>query len=104
MRIRNLVIIIFSLLSVLNTVDAQDTSIDSLENVLKHEKNELIQIDLLNELFRESSTVDFDRALQYALLALKISKQQVVISNKVNRKLSENVINKRGLYESIILS
>lgn len=90
MRIKNLVIIIFSLLSVLNTVDAQEATLDSLENVLKNEKNELVQIDLLNQLFKISSSVNYDKALQYSLLALKISKKQSHTSEVVIRKLSRS--------------
>ena len=63
-----LIAFIFPLLIVVNNnyVAAQQNTIDSLENILKKEKNEGKQIDLLNDLFDAQFRSDFEKALQYS--------------------------------------
>ena len=80
----------FYFVLVSNYADCQVNIVDSLEQVLKKEKNELKQIDLLNDLFSASSDSDFERGLQYALLALKKSNALEENSKEKKEKISQS--------------
>ena len=63
---------------------AQHDAIDSLEGLLKIEKDELKQVKLLNDLFNVQYPSNFEKGLQYASLGLRKTK-------KLDQNNSENV-------------
>jgi len=58
----------------MNTIRAQDTKLDSLENSLKiHQTDDTVKVKLLNEIVRNSYKSDADKAYDYANKAVELS-------------------------------
>ncbi|PJA07411.1 MAG: hypothetical protein COX70_06725 [Flavobacteriales bacterium CG_4_10_14_0_2_um_filter_32_8] len=96
---RKVTIITFflSIVLVLNglTTIAQTNKLDSLQQELATEKDELKQIDILNQLFQEqySTTSNYEKTLQYAQEALKKLKAIDNKDEKILKKISTSANN-----------
>ena len=96
---RKVTIITFflSIVLVLNglTTIAQTNKLDSLQKELATEKDELKQIDILNQLFQEqySTTSNYEKTLQYAQEALKKLKAIDNKDEKILKKISTSANN-----------
>ena len=93
MKCKLFVFIFFALSIAYNNSDAQVNVMDSLESVLIKEKNEIKQIDILNQLFGACSDSNFERALQYANLALKKSKYIADGTYESKKRMSQSANN-----------
>ncbi len=72
---------------------AQTTALDSLQELLAKEQDEIKKIDLLNQLFNEQYPTDYKKALQYATLALKKAKAVSGDDKRIKNRISESANN-----------
>ncbi|MDB4533683.1 tetratricopeptide repeat protein [Vicingaceae bacterium] len=77
----------------LQTIDAENQTIDSLNTELSNELNKFKRIDLLNLLFNEQYPSDYKKALEFAQEALEASYTIKPVNEKVKYCISESANN-----------
>ncbi len=80
------------------TIFAEKTVLDSLNDLLATEQSKSKKVKLLNELFSEQYSTDYNKALKYAQEALKVSKTIKNESRQTKQNISQSANNVGNAY------